>query len=89
MPRHTGGKGSYGHFHRTQEEVYVVLAGELQFKCGDDIFDVPAGGAVRVAPETARSVWNEREEDAELIIVSTRLEDQSDEHGKVEDFWPA
>ena len=89
MPKHTGGKGSYGHYHRTQEEVYVVIGGELQFKLGDDVIDVPAGSAVRVAPETARSVWNERDEDAELIIVSVRLEDQSNEHGKVEEFWPA
>ena len=88
MPKHTGGKGSYGHFHHTQEEVYVVIKGELQFKLEDEVVDVPAGSAVRVAPEVPRSVWNDRDEDAELIIVSTRLEDQSSEHGKVDDFWP-
>lgn len=88
MPQHTGGKGSYGHYHRTQEEVYVVVSGRLQFKLGDEVIDVDAGGAVRVAPETARSVWNDEPADAELIIVSTKLDDQSNEHGKVEDFWP-
>ena len=31
MPQHTGGKGSYGHFHREQEEVYFVISGKLQF----------------------------------------------------------
>ena len=32
MPPLTGGKGSYGHRHRTQEEVYFVASGTLQFK---------------------------------------------------------
>lgn len=88
MPPKTGGKGSYGHFHRTQEEVYVVLSGTLQFKLDDEVMDVPARTAVRVAPATVRSVWNEGPEDADLVIVSVRLEDQSDEHGEVPDFWP-
>src|SRR5256885_734621 len=59
MPPGSGGKGGYGHRHRTQEEVYFVISGTLQFKLEDEIIDVPAGGAVRVAPSTVRSVWNE------------------------------
>ncbi len=89
MPRHSGGKGSYGHRHKTQEEVYFVVAGELQFKLGDDVIDVPAGAAVRVAPGTVRSVWNGRPEDAELLIVSTRVADGRGDVELVEDFWPA
>src|SRR5262249_14292599 len=27
MPAQTGGKGSYGHSHKTQEELYLVLSG--------------------------------------------------------------
>ena len=41
MPAGTGGKGSYGHRHRTQEEVYMVTSGLLVFKLGDDIVEVP------------------------------------------------
>jgi mannose-6-phosphate isomerase-like protein (cupin superfamily) len=58
MPAQTGGKGSYGHRHKTQEEVYFVISGTLQFKFGDDVIDVDAGSAVRVAPAVVRSVWN-------------------------------
>lgn len=87
MPAQTGGKGSYGHKHKTQEEVYVMLAGTLQFKLGDEVLDVGAGTAVRVAPEVARSVWNEGPDDAELVIVSIRV-DEAD-HEIVPDFWPA
>ncbi len=89
MPEHSGGKGGYGHRHKTQEEVYFVVAGELQFKLDDEVIDVPAGTAVRVAPGTVRSVWNERPEDAELVIVSTRIPDGSDDVELVEGFWPA
>jgi mannose-6-phosphate isomerase-like protein (cupin superfamily) len=88
MPPHSGGKGSYGHFHKTQEEVYFVLSGKLQFKLGDDVIDVGAGTAVRVAPGTVRSVWNEGPEDAELLIVSPRIADGRGDVDLVEDFWP-
>ena len=43
MPPDTGGRGSYGHFHHTQEEVYFVADGELTFKCGDDEFKAGPG----------------------------------------------
>jgi mannose-6-phosphate isomerase-like protein (cupin superfamily) len=89
MPQHSGGKGSYGHRHKTQEEVYFVLSGELQFKLEDEVIDVPAGSAVRVAPGTVRSVWNERPEEAELLIVSTRIGNARDDVELVPDFWPA
>jgi mannose-6-phosphate isomerase-like protein (cupin superfamily) len=89
MPQHTGGKGSYGHYHRTQEEIYFVMSGRLQFKLGDTVVDVEQGGIVRVAPATVRSVWNDEPEDAELIIVSPRIENARDDAVTVPDFWPA
>ena len=88
MPQHSGGKGSYGHRHKTQEEVYFVLSGELQFKLEDEVVDVPEGTVVRVAPEVARSVWNAGPGDAVLIIVSKRSEDPREDTEAVEDFWP-
>ena len=89
MPPNTGGKGSYGHFHKTQEELYLVLSGTLQFKLGETVVDVPGGTAVRVSPETARSVWNEGPEDAELVIASLKIEDPSGDSVAVPNFWPA
>ncbi len=88
MPAGTGGKGGYGHRHRTQEEVYMVTSGLLVFKLGDDIVEVPAGHAVRVAPGVARSVWNDGPLDAELLIVSTTIEDLRADIETVPDFWP-
>jgi mannose-6-phosphate isomerase-like protein (cupin superfamily) len=88
MPQYTGGKGNYGHRHRTQEEIYYVISGRLQFKLDDEVVDVGPGTAVRVAPEVARSVWNDEPADAELIIFSVKLDDQSGEVETVADFWP-
>src|SRR6476619_1867413 len=70
MPPKTGGKGSYGHRHHEAEEIYFVSEGTLQFKLEDDVLDLPAGTTVRVPPHVVRSVWNDTDEDAVVIIVS-------------------
>jgi mannose-6-phosphate isomerase-like protein (cupin superfamily) len=88
MPAQTGGKGGYGHRHKTQEEIYFVASGTLQFKLDDEILDIGAGTAVRIAPPVVRSVWNEGPEDAELVIVSTKVEDLRAEGEMIEGFWP-
>ena len=48
MPQHTGGKGSYGHRHKEQEEVYFVASGKLQFKLDDDVLELERGTVGRV-----------------------------------------
>jgi mannose-6-phosphate isomerase-like protein (cupin superfamily) len=89
MPQHTGSKGSYGHRHKTQEELYFVLSGRLQFKLNDEIVEVGARQAVRVPPQTWRGVWNDEPEDAELVIVSPRIDDPMGDVEQVDGFWPA
>lgn len=89
MPPGTGGKGGYGHRHKTQEEIYFVTSGQLEFKLGDEVIEVGPGTAVRVAPETVRSVWNEGPEDAELVICSVRVDDLRADGEIIENFWPA
>jgi mannose-6-phosphate isomerase-like protein (cupin superfamily) len=88
MPAQTGGKGSYGHRHKTQEEVYFVASGTLQFKLEDEVIDAGEGTVVRVPAHVVRSVWNEGPDDAVLIIVSVRSEDPRAEIESVADFWP-
>ena len=89
MPHHTGGKGSYGHFHKEQEEIYFVISGRLQFKLGDEVVEAGRGTAIRVAPAVVRSVWNDEPEDAELLIVSKRIGDPMADTETVPDFWPS
>src|SRR4051794_28046028 len=88
MPPLTGGKGSYGHRHRTQVEVSFVASGTLQFKLEDEVIDVSEGTVVRVSPEIARSVWNAGPGDAILIVVSKRLDDPREDVETVDEFWP-
>ena len=88
LPAKTGGKGSYGHAHKTQEELYLVLSGTLQFKLDDEIVDAPAQTAVRIAPEVVRSVWNEGPDDVEIVIASVKVDDPRADGIIVQDFWP-
>jgi mannose-6-phosphate isomerase-like protein (cupin superfamily) len=89
MPPGSGGKGGYGHRHKTQEELYFVVSGTLQFKLEDEVIDVPAGTAVRIAPGVTRSVWNAGPDDAQLIMCSVRVDDVRADVEMVQDFWPA
>lgn len=88
MPPKTGGKGSYGHRHKTQEEVYFVISGRLQFKLDDDVIDVEPGTAIRIGHDVVRSVWNDGPGDAELVMCSKRIDNAADDPVTVEDFWP-
>jgi mannose-6-phosphate isomerase-like protein (cupin superfamily) len=88
MPAQTGGKGSYGHRHKTQEEIYFVASGTLQFKLEDEVIDLGPGTVVRVAPHVSRSVWNEGPDDAVLIMCSPKTDDPRADIEMVEGFWP-
>jgi mannose-6-phosphate isomerase-like protein (cupin superfamily) len=86
MPPDTGGRGSYGHRHPGQEEIYFVIKGPLTFKVGDEVFEAPSQTAVRMTGEVHYSVHNDGDSDAELLIFNRRVEDQPGE--RQEDFWP-
>lgn len=88
MPQYAGGKGGYGHSHKVQEEVVYVIRGVLEVKLDDTIEIVKAGQAIRIAPEVVRSLWNEQPDEAEILIISTKLGDDADDSVIVKDFWP-
>lgn len=50
-----GKRSPFVHRHKRAEEVYVVLRGTGRVKLDDEIFDIQALDAVRVAPEVARA----------------------------------
>jgi mannose-6-phosphate isomerase-like protein (cupin superfamily) len=81
----TGGRDSYGHRHPGQEEVYFVISGVVTFKTDDDVFEAGPQTAVRVAGDAFRSVHNDTDREAELLIVSPRLDEPPTE--KKDDFW--
>jgi mannose-6-phosphate isomerase-like protein (cupin superfamily) len=88
MPPDTGGKGSYGHRHADQEEIYFVIRGTAQFKLGDEVVEVGPHTAVRVAAEVYRSVHNDGPEEVEIVICSTKAADPEHALEMTPDFWP-
>lgn len=88
MPPGTGGRGSYGHRHRTQEEVYFVSRGTITFKIGDDVFEAGPETAVRIAPGALRSIHNDTAEVAEVILCSIKVDDLRGEVETEDGFWP-
>jgi mannose-6-phosphate isomerase-like protein (cupin superfamily) len=87
MPPATGGRGSYGHRHPGQEEVYFAISGTVTFKVGDHVFEAGPQTAVRMTGEQFYSVHNDTDAEAELLIFSTRLADAPIE--KQDGFWRA
>ena len=51
-----GARIPFGHRHKEQEEVYVVLSGSGRAKLDDEIVELEALDALRVAPEVMRAV---------------------------------
>jgi mannose-6-phosphate isomerase-like protein (cupin superfamily) len=78
----------YGHTHRTQEEVYVVVRGSGRMKVDDEIVELKKWDAVRVPP----GVWRGYEAGPEgleiLVIGAPNLGDvpRDDVEGE-RDWW--
>jgi uncharacterized cupin superfamily protein len=58
---------THGHFHERQQELYLVLEGEIEFQFGDDeCHTLGRGGLARVDPKTVRRLRN-TSPDAEAV----------------------
>jgi mannose-6-phosphate isomerase-like protein (cupin superfamily) len=87
VPPHSDFEQGTGHFHDEVEELYLVTRGTLTMRFGDEIREVRAPAAVRVAPKTTRSHRNEGDEPVDIWAVSRKLD-----HGdstKIDEFWDA
>jgi quercetin dioxygenase-like cupin family protein len=87
VPPHSDFEQGTGHRHEGQEEVYLVTRGTLTMRFDNEVREVPAGSAVRVAPQTVRSHRNLGDEPVEVWAVSRRIEES--DSVKVDDFWEA
>jgi glyoxylate utilization-related uncharacterized protein len=79
---------AWGHSHRTIEEIYFVLAGEITIKLGDDVITLGPRDAVRIGPATPRAVRNDSGEEAAFALCSLRVDDLAAESLPHEGFWP-
>jgi mannose-6-phosphate isomerase-like protein (cupin superfamily) len=87
VPPHSDFEQGTGHFHDEVEELYLITRGTLTMRFGDDVHEISAPAAVRVAPSTPRSHRNEGSEPVDMWAISRRLD-----HGdatKIDDFWEA
>jgi len=57
------------HRHERQEEVYLVLEGELSLMLEGEEHRVPANGIVRVAPDVRRQLVNRRPQRLALLAL--------------------
>jgi len=83
-----GGDPTRGHSHRTIEEIYFVVSGEVTIKLGDDLTTLGPRDAVRIPPATPRAVRNDSDEEATLLLASVRVSDHAAESQGHEAFWP-
>jgi uncharacterized cupin superfamily protein len=58
----------FGHKHKQQEEIYVVISGSLRIKLEDEVVELEPFDAVRVHKDTMRGFEAGRE-GAELIAI--------------------
>lgn len=79
---------AWGHSHKTIEEIYLVLEGEIELKLGDAVETLGRHDAVLIAAGTPRAVRNETDEDAVFAMISVRTEDPMAETQQHDGFWP-
>lgn len=78
-----GRREAFAHRHREAEEIYVVLAGSGRVKLDDDVVELQALDAVRVAPGTTRR-FEAGADGLEVLIFGARVEGDGE---IVQGFW--
>jgi mannose-6-phosphate isomerase-like protein (cupin superfamily) len=58
----------FGHSHKTQEEVYLLVGGSARVKLGDEIVEMKPWDALRVSKETMRG-FEAGPDGAEFVVV--------------------
>ena len=82
-----GSDPGLGHSHRTIEEIYFGIEGELTVKLGDDVMTLGPRDAVLIPPQTARAVRNDTDAEAAFLMISVRVPDLRAESVPHEGFW--
>jgi len=82
-----GGDPTRGHSHRTIEEIYFVLDGELTIKLGDDVLKLGPRDAVLIPAGTPRATRNDSDSEVAFLMISTKVDDIRAETVGHEEFW--
>jgi uncharacterized cupin superfamily protein len=76
-----------GHSHRTIEEIYFVVEGELTIKLGEDVLTLGPRDAVRIPAQTPRATRNDSDAEAAFLLISVKVEDIRAESVPHDSFW--
>ncbi|HEV2372858.1 MAG TPA: cupin domain-containing protein [Streptosporangiaceae bacterium] len=57
------------HSHAEEDEAWYVLTGTLAVRVGEEVTEVPAGGAAVVPAGAVHTYWNPRPEPARYVLV--------------------
>jgi quercetin dioxygenase-like cupin family protein len=79
-----GYRAPFGHYHREQEEAYVVISGSGKIKLDDEIIELRQWDVIRVAPEVVRG-FEGGPEGLELIAVGGHRPEGGD--GEMQPGW--
>ena len=80
-----GKRSMFGHKHREQEEIFIVLEGDGRIKLDDEIIEVSAFDAVRVAPGVTSALEAGPKGMGVLITGAPKLEERDWE--MQQDWW--
>jgi mannose-6-phosphate isomerase-like protein (cupin superfamily) len=78
-----GKRQPFGHRHHEAEEIYVVLAGSGRARLDDEIVELRALDALRVAPGTARA-FEAGDDGMEFLAFGPRMPGDAE---MLKDFW--
>lgn len=79
-----GYRQPFGHRHKRQEEIYLVVSGSIKLKLDDEIVECQAFDAIRVAPEVVRCP-QAGSNGAELVIFGAPKVERDIE--MISDWW--
>jgi mannose-6-phosphate isomerase-like protein (cupin superfamily) len=77
-------RGPFGHRHKTQEEVYVIVSGSGRIKLEDEVVELRQWDAVRVPKDTTRG-FEAGPEGIELIAIGAPATPPGD--AEIEQDW--
>ena len=76
----------FGHRHRHQEEIYVLLSGSSRAKLGEELVELKAWDALRVPPETMRG-FEAGEDGVEFIAFGAPATGRSNDADMTQGWW--
>ena len=79
-----GFRQPFGHRHKTQEELYVVVSGSGRLKLDDEIVDVRQWDVIRVAPPVMRN-FEAGPDGLEVLAFGAPIAEEND--GEIEMGW--